>query len=84
MHSHLLSNTYKVPDCASSDRPTRILFRPAGKGRYSAWVDNAFLGHAIEHGDGTWAVKAPDDEMFDGLPAQSDALRVLLELRRLR
>jgi hypothetical protein len=71
------------PGCGCSDgRPTRVLCKPAGKRRYSAWIDNQFLGQVIARVDGTWAAKAPDEQTYPGFVGQAAALRVLLELRR--
>jgi hypothetical protein len=64
-----------------SDTPTSVVCKPAGKRRYAAWVDDQFLGHAIARVDGTWAVKARDEQTYPGFHDRAAALRGLLELR---
>jgi hypothetical protein len=80
MHRHLVPYSPDAVDSSDSDRPTRILCRPAGKCRYSAWADNQFLGQVIARADGTWAVEAADTQVQGGLRDQAAALRALLGL----
>jgi hypothetical protein len=65
------------PQC---ERPSRVLCKPAGKRRYSAWLGNEFLGHAIARVDGLWTSKTPRDETFPGCLDRQAALLSLLAL----
>ena len=59
----------------------RIRCAPAGKRRFTAWLDHEFLGHAIARVDGTWAGKTPREETYPGCVDRDAALLALLELR---
>lgn len=59
----------------------RIRCAPAGKRRFTAWLDREFLGHAIARVDGTWAGKSPREETYPGCVDRDAALLALLELR---
>jgi hypothetical protein len=64
-----------------ADSSLRIRCTPAGKRRFSAWLNHEFLGHAIARVDGTWTGKAPHEETFPGCADRDAALLGLLELR---
>ena len=64
-----------------SRSPLRIRCAPAGKRRFTAWLDHEFLGHTIARVDGTWTGKSPNDETYPGCADRDAALIGLLELR---
>jgi hypothetical protein len=66
---------------SGSGEPCRVQCRPAGKRRFTAWLDDEFLGHAIARVDGTWSGKSPREETYPGCVSRDAALLALLELR---
>ena len=66
---------------SGSGQPCRVRCCPAGKRRFSAWLDDEFLGHAIARVDGTWSGKSPREETYPGCVSRDAALLALLELR---
>ena len=66
---------------SGSGEPYRIRCHPAGKRRFTAWLDHEFLGHAIARVDGTWSGKSPCEESYPGCVSREAALLALLELR---
>ena len=62
--------------------PSRVICKPVGKRRFSAWLGDEFLGHAIARVDGMWTGKTPCDQTFPGRVDRKAALLSLLMMHR--
>jgi len=62
--------------------PSHVICKPVGKRRFAGWLDDEFLGLAIERVDGMWTRKRPYDQTHPGRVDREAALLSLLMLHR--